>query len=192
MRKYRSWLMGLGIGMVVGASMLQVILFAQDQERAVAIEPFSTEQLSAEAKRSGLLLLSEDELNARIEEAVAQNRPQQGEEDGQNGESESAQPDPAPSPASGTDSPPESTDRQEPEASPAAEAPEPKTVQLYVKYRMTLTEVGDELEKLGLVEDSKDFVNRAKSISKKLKVGMAVFPDNATYQEIMDELVRKK
>ena len=50
MRKHRSWLMGLGIGLILGASMLQLILMAQDQLVIATEQSITQDQLAEEAQ----------------------------------------------------------------------------------------------------------------------------------------------
>ncbi|RED66057.1 hypothetical protein [Cohnella lupini] len=190
MRKYRNWLIGFGVGIIIGASMLQMILVAKDQSAMVAQESLTRDQLDAEAEKAGLVLLTEEQLNDKVEEAVAASQEQsnKGDDNGQEGIKDSddeALKTPAPS-----DSPvpeesgPASTDDN------GQEVTEP--VFLRVDYGMTLTEVADELKKLGLIDDAKDFINEARPISKKMKVGKSEFTGKPTYEQIMNELTRKK
>ncbi|WP_372631722.1 hypothetical protein [Cohnella sp.] len=198
MRKHRSWLMGFGIGLIVGAIMLQMITFAEKQNAPLAQEPMAPEQLSDEAKKAGLLLLTQEQLDARVQEAVAASEQAgQGESSGEEGDS--GQPDdsgeeqtaPKETDGSETNAAQSATPKAEgEEAPPAAEAPE--QVSLYISYGMSLTEVGEELLKLGVIDDVKDFIEGTRPVANKMRVGTAVFTGKPTYQEIMDELVRKK
>ncbi|TFE24400.1 hypothetical protein [Cohnella luojiensis] len=173
MRKYRSWLMGLGIGLIIGASMLQLIQLAQEQAVMVAEEPITREQLKDEAEKADLVLLTEEQLAAKVESAVSaalqDEAPKtQGESEG-NKETNSALKPPEPS-----------------------KDPEPKTATLNVTYGMTLTEVADELKMLGVIEDAEDFIYVASSIAKKMSVGKSTFTGKPTYKAIMQELTREK
>lgn len=165
MRKHRSWLMGLGIGLILGASMLQIMLIGKEQAGRVAgQEPISRERLQAEAKMAGFVLLPADEkrytqqeLDAKIAAAVSSSNDK-------------------------TKSPP-----------PAAkDGKEPRIVTLNVRSNMTLSIVAEELQKLGVIEDASDFVDKAESIEKKLGIGTAVFIGKPTYKQIMAELTRSK
>ncbi|MBO9597656.1 MAG: hypothetical protein J7559_07545 [Cohnella sp.] len=187
MRKYRSWLMGLGIGLMVGASMLQLILAAQDQTK-----PLTLDQLKKKAEAEGYVVYSaqkqlytEEELQAKIEEAVQQAQKK----------ADAAEPTSAPSDKEETEpaSEPSPDSEASASASPdAAESEEPKATTLYVKYGMTLTEVAAKLEELGVVDDGDDFLDKCWSISKDLKVGTSVFTGKPTYRQIMTELTRLK
>jgi hypothetical protein len=190
MRKHRSWFIGFGIGIIIGATMLQLILFAKDQAVMVAQEPLTQEQLNEEAARAGLLLMTSEQLDEKVSEAVAaiqeKSDPEEERDEGIGG-TESAL------------TPPGKTNEEEPSASPSDESEQPEEgtkteseVTLHVSYGMSLTQVANELEKLGVIDDAADFIAKAKSVSKKMKVGTNVFKGKPTYEEIMNELVRKK
>lgn len=167
MRKYRSWLMGLGIGLILGASMLQLILTAKGQAGKSAAMPLTRDQIKEQASKEGFVvyaaeakIYTEEELQVKVDEAVKQAELK----------TESAIPSPS--------------------ASPAAEAP--KVVTLNVRRGMTLTEVADKLEELGVVKDGDDFLDISSSIAKDLKIGTSIFIGKPTYREIITELTRSK
>lgn len=190
MRKHRNWFMGFGIGIIIGATMLQLILFAKDQAVMVAQEPITQEQLKEEASRAGYLLLTEQQLDERVSEAVTAFQEQTDPEENQ-GEG-----------TGGTESaltPPVKTGKEQPSATPSEESAQPEEqetseskVTLRVNYGMSLTEVASELEELGVIDNAEDFIVQAKPIAKKMKVGTNEFIGKPTYKEIMNELVRKK
>ena len=179
--------MGLGIGLIVGASMLQLILAAQDQTK-----PLTKEQLEKKAAAAGYVVYSanvsvytEEELQAKIEEAL-----QQAQKKADNAEPSSS-PDDKPASDEAAEASPES-DTSASVSPDATESDEPKATTLYVKYGMTLTEVAAKLEQLGVVDDRDDFLDKCWSISKDLKVGTSVFTGKPTYRQIMTELTRLK
>ncbi len=189
MRKYRNWLMGLGIGIILGSSMLQLIQLAKDQTVMVAEEPLTRDQLNEEAKKAGLVLLpadetryTQDQLDAKVEKAVAA-----AQEDAKNTDTDQIDDSDA-----ALKPPGQKKDENESPSPDAAGSGEPDSVTLYVRYGMTLLEVAEELVKLGVIEDKEDFIKKAWSISKKMNVGTAVLTGKPTYQEIMDELTRMK
>jgi len=191
MRKHRGWFMGFGIGLIVGAVMLQMILFAQDQAVLVTEEPpITTDRLSDEAKKAGMLLITQDQLDERIRDAIADQERSRLIETGEEGDS--AQPDPSDEPLEEKSAAsPEPSKAGQEETKPPAET-EQGRVSLHVGYGMTLTEVGEELQKLGVIDDVKEFIEETRPVAKKMKVGTAVFTGKPSYQEIMNELVRKK
>lgn len=193
MRKYRSWLMGLGIGLILGATMLQVILMAKDQSVMVAEQSITREQLDEEAKKSGLVLLTAEQLDTRVNEAVAtaleEDSAKNSNNDTSNGSNEQSTP--IDDSKGALKPPPQKTDTEN-STSSSGSAEEQREVTLYIAYKMTLTEVADKLQDLGVIEDKDDFVVKAWAISKKLSVGTSIFKTNSTYQQIMDELIREK
>jgi hypothetical protein len=178
MRKYRSWLMGLGIGIILGASMLQLIRFAKDQAVMVANEPMTKEQLDTEAQKAGLVLspvgqtmYTQDQLEAKVGEAVA------AQKDGNIALKSQGKSDKNESSSSPSESP---------------KSDDPKAVTLYIRKNMTLAEVAKKLEELGVIENAQDFIIKAEPIAKKLNIGTAVFTGKPTYKQIMAELSREK
>jgi hypothetical protein len=168
MRKYRSWLMGLGIGLIMGASMLQVILIAKDSAVIVTDQTLTREQLDEQARKTGLVLLTTDQLNAKVDEAVAAAQTKENEN---------------------TPSPSKTVDPSSPDATASEDHRE---VTLYIPNNMTLSEVAKKLQALGIIKDADDFATKAMSISKKLSVGTAIFFGKPTYTQIMKELTRTK
>jgi len=180
MRKYRSWLMGLGIGLILGASMLQLILLAQKQTVIVEQETISPELLKDEAKKAGFMLLTEAQLKATVDAAVSAAQDKMAENQKLDETIESGDVE-------------NKADDASSEAVPSAiPVEQQETVTLYVKYGMSFTEVAKELQKLGVIDNAEDFIVKGKSISKKMTVGNAVFTGKPSYRHIMDELTRKK
>ncbi|QMV40140.1 hypothetical protein [Cohnella cholangitidis] len=195
MRKYRSWLLGFGIGIILGASMLQLILLAQKQAVMVA-EPLTREELNAEAKKAGLVLLTTEQLETKINEAVASVQKDSGQEtddinSGMNDTESALTPPGANEEGQPSATPTDGAESEQPEAS-ASEPANTEEFTLYIRYGMSLTEVANALFEQGIIEDTKDFINEARPIAKKMNVGNAVFIGKPTVKEIMSELTRKK
>ncbi|MFC5702104.1 hypothetical protein ACFPVX_12455 [Cohnella faecalis] len=179
MHKYRSWLMGLGIGIILGASMLQLILLAKGLQTSEknGSEAITREQFESYAKEQGLAFYpsaekrySEDELAAKIDAAIA--------------------------------ALPEQTDRAQDAASPKADSAESNGKEpsdgsseeksIRVEYNDTLIIVAGKLKDAGIIDDEADFLKQANSISKKLKVGTSTFTGKPAYSEIMKHLTGTK
>lgn len=176
MIKYRSWLMGLGIGLIIGASMLQVILFAKDQAVKATVTDqakLTRDQLDEQARQMGLVILTSKQLEDKVEEAVLAAVEKNG-----------------PKEASKTIE--DSQAATKPQKPDSSDSDEPKAVTLFIPKGMVFTEAAVKLEQLGVIEDSDDFIDKAWSISTKLGVGTAVFPGELTYRQIMNELTRIK
>jgi cytoskeletal protein RodZ len=184
MRKYRSWLMGLGIGLIIGASMLQMILIAKDQAGSLESTLLTRAQLDTEAQKAGLVLLTQEQLDVKLNEAarIATEKAKSTakSEDPANSPKVSVQP----SVKTDADKTAQSTD--------TASAEAPQAVTLYIPKGMNFSEAADKLEELGVVADANDFIDKAWSIQNKLGVGTAVFTDKMTYRQIMTELTRSK
>jgi hypothetical protein len=197
MRKYRSWLMGLGIGLILGASMLQLVLAAKNQSNSLSL---TREQLEEEASKSGFVvypvderIYTEEELQAKLEEAAkAKEQPAAGTDQSKakvtTDESNAAKPQDQSDEQKDT-----STPDTEVSASPSAPvAEDPAVATLYIRPGMTLTEVANKLEQLGVVDDAADFLDKCFSIASDLEIGTSVFTGKPTYRSIMTELTRVK
>lgn len=169
MRKHRKWWMGFGIGIVVGATLLQVVSFA-DKYGAEQPKTYTQQQL-------------DDAVKEAVEQA-ASSQPSSGSE--------------SPVPADGNPSsePPESPSSEpSAESSPSPDAGgigEDRVVAFYVYPGMNLTNVARSLYALELIEDRDDFMTEARKIQHKLEVGTNEFRGKPTYKEIIAELTRKK
>ncbi|MFC5472045.1 hypothetical protein ACFPPD_25520 [Cohnella suwonensis] len=190
MRKHRNWLIGLGIGIMLGSSMLQLITFAKDQTESVADVALTREQLNVQAEKNGLVLLTDEELQQRLEEAATAAKTGAQGEAGK-AEQPSASPSPEKEAAPASESPSPSAAAPNPPDEPVTSQSNDKAT-LYIGAGMSLTEVANGLKKLGIVDDAKDFVERARPIAKKMNVGNAIFTGKPTYDQIIAELVRKK
>lgn len=191
MRKHRNWLMGLGIGLILGASMLQLILVAQDKVSMVANEPLTREQLNVEAQKAGLVLLTEQQLNAKVDEAVAA-AVEANENSGEPGAINDSDAALKPPGTTKEEAASEATNPEEAVKPTTDNVDDEQKVTLFVNYGMTLTEVAEKLEELGVIEDADDFINHAWDISKKMSVGDAIFIGKPSYEQIKEELIRDK
>ncbi|WEK56162.1 MAG: hypothetical protein P0Y55_08975 [Candidatus Cohnella colombiensis] len=179
MRKYRSGLMGLGIGIVLGAMMLQVIIFANNLFKEQSLNEFPS------------MTYTEEQLKAKVDEAVIAALSQAPKLNDESPVAETATAD------SPTASPEQTLEKdvkpsEDVTDNPSLHTEEPEAVTLYVHLNMTLTEVAARLEELGVVEDGDDFIDKAWSISTQLRVGTSVFEGKPTYRQIMTELTRAK
>lgn len=164
MRKHRKWWMGFGLGIMIGAMMLQLITFAGEQT------------LPGEEK-----LYTQQELEQAVSDAIAA------------------------MPAAEVDQKVDSTEDPQDEASIEATPTESaqnaaanpddadnRIVAFYIYRGMNLTEVARSLQALGLIEETDDFIEAARPISRKIEIGTATFTGQPTYDEIVAELTRSK
>jgi len=157
---------------MVGAMLLQFILIAE--------EPSALPELPGEEQR-----YTQAQLDKAVEEAVAEAMaalPAAGgngtdvSPDGGN-EASNASPSPADSEAA---------------SAPYADTADNRVVAFYIYRGMNLTEVARSLQALGLIEETDDFINAARPISRKIEIGTASFTGQPTYEEIIAELTRPK
>lgn len=178
MRKRRSWLIGLGLGIALGAALLQLMNAAQSPAGPTRLpnEPLSLEELKKQSAAKGYTLVrtgagktySQEELDAAVAAARKEAAPA-----GQ-GSAEGAE-------KAGSESEEDST---------AVAGDQSKT--LYIWQHATLQEVAHALEGLGLIDDKAAFIKRAKPYAGKLRVGLCTFSGQPTYDQIIEELTRGK
>jgi hypothetical protein len=166
-RRRRGWLIGLGLGLMLGAAMLQLMNVARSAPSSVQLpnEPLSREELEQEAGAKGYQLVRDDGetyTKEQLDAAVAEAK------------KESA-----------------AANAASPSADPSA-SKQPKQYAFYVRPNASLQEVANALEALGLIEDRTEFVKLAKPYSGKIRVGMCQFAGKPTSEEIIAELTRAK
>lgn len=165
MRKRRSWLIGFGLGIAIGAMLLQIMTAAQSAgDSPLPNEPLSKEQLQKEAEAQGFKLVdpvalgttyTQEEMDAAVAKAKKEAAAGQA-------------------------------------ASGASASDQPSVRTLYVWQDAKLVDVADALMSLGLIYDKDAFVQQAKPYSKKIRVGPCTFKGKPTYDEIIAELTRNK
>lgn len=178
MRKRRGWLIGFGLGIAIGAMVLQIMTAAESAgKQALPNEPLSREELQKEAEAQGLSLVDPkaegatytqkelDDAVAKAKEETAAAKAASGATDGQGGQSAG-------------------------EAASASEQPDVRT--LYVWRNAKLVDVANALFSLGLIYDKDAFIRQAKPYSTKLRVGPCTFTGKPTFDEIIAELTRSK
>lgn len=178
MRKHRSLFMGIGIGLMLGASMLELMNAAGAQSTSFISGPLTKDELRQAAEEQGFALYTKEEMNRKIDEAIA------------------ALPDETePTVTSTTEPSPSASPNAKAEPSPSAEketADADKIYSIYVEYGDNLKIVADKLKKAGLIVDTAAFIRKAYPISKKLEVGTSFFKGKPTPKQMMDELTRVK
>lgn len=187
MIKRRSLLIGLGVGIMIGAALLQLMTYGQRLgDTPVVPEPLTVDQLQKQAEGKGYALQKLNEpmySQAQLDEAVAKAKKE----------------------AAGTAEPestktPVASATPEPSKAPAASAtPEParasaaaERLGLYVAPGDSLDKVATGLKALGVIQDKAAFIKAAKPYSGKMRVGLSVFEGQNAYDEIIAELLRKK
>lgn len=184
MRKHRSWLMGFGIGLMLGAAMLQLILFSEKQAQIISDKPMTEQQLKTEADRAGFAIIpanelryTQEQLDKQLAKAVSDARAKwQAESSAGNETTQSNGVRPT--------NPGDAPTRQQ--------AEELKLYKFEVKRNMTLSEVIGDLAELGLVKDSAAFAKAAVPVAKELQIGYAYLHTEMTNAQMIAELIRKK
>lgn len=184
MRKYRGLIIGLGLGLMLGAAMLQLILTAESM--SLPSGGIASETLEEEAEAQGFALVpagektySQQELDRAVAEAVKNAAAGGGQDGGGTETGGTSEADASASPS--------------PEASPApAPAPAPEKLVFYIRANATLKEVATALKGLALIEDEDAFIREARSYSGKLRVGPSVFVGKPSFEEIIEEITRAK
>ncbi len=182
MRNHRKWWMGLGLGIALGAMMLQLIDFAMEQPVLIA---------------DGGKIYTQKQLDDAVGEAIRQLPPPSSQaptvEPGSGSPGDGAAPPPPGSGADGTDPAGSGPAGTGPAAGPVdGTTQERLVVAFYVNKGMSLIAVARSLQALGVIDDADDFTQAARPISQKIKVGTASFTGQPTYDEIIAELTRKK
>ncbi|MBB6732880.1 hypothetical protein [Cohnella zeiphila] len=167
MRKRRGWLIGLGLGLMLGASMLQLMDVARSAPQSVQLpnEPFSREELEKEAGAKGYKLVRDDGetyTKEQLDAAVAQAKK-------------------------------EAADSPAPLSSGEAEGDGmTKELDYYVPPGASLQEVASALLAMELIDDKDAFIKLAKPSGGKIRVGLCRFSGKPTPEEIVAELTRAK
>ncbi|MEK0316011.1 hypothetical protein [Cohnella sp. 56] len=189
MNKRRSLLVGLGVGLMAGAALLQLMTYGEKLSEGNSLpQELTVEQLQkqANAKDYGLYKLSEPVYTqTQLDEAVAKAKQEAagaGATGGKPAQGEADAAGTAPAPSA---SPP-------PAGSGASEPTQRTRLGLYVAPGDTLDKVATGLKGLGVISDKAAFIRAAKPSAGRVQVGLSVFDGQTAYDEIIAELVRDK
>ncbi|MBB6636731.1 hypothetical protein [Cohnella thailandensis] len=197
MLKRRGLLIGFGLGLMIGAAVLQLILAAEKGSSSLSLTGTSIteKELQEEAEAQGYTLVksslktyTQEELDAAVLKAreEAQASLESGTLDGEEQTGSKA--------GEGA-SKPASTGAASGPSAGASQAPsneEEHTYSFYIRANATLIEVATGLQELGLIADKDQFVKQAKAYSKSLRVGTSTFVGKPTFEEIIAEITRAK
>lgn len=183
MRKRRGFIIGLGLGLMLGAAMLQLML-AADASRLPGA-PLTGEALKKEAAAQGFALVpaeektyTQQELDRAVAEAVRKAAASGGGGAAQKG--------------GGTGAPAPADSASPAKASASSQKPAAEKYAFYIRANATLAEVATGLKELGLIEDEEAFIRKAKPYSGKLRVGPSVFEGKPSFDRIIAEITRAK
>ncbi|MBB6675540.1 hypothetical protein [Cohnella nanjingensis] len=187
MRKNRSLLVGLGIGLMLGAAMLQLMTAAQKQQDGLeSRDPLSLETVKKDAEGLGYSLLKiggDTYSQAQLDEAVKKAAEKAA------AEAAAAKP-AADAGAAKPEASPSATSAASPESSPSKS--ESGITGLYIAYNDDLTRVASNLADLDLIDDKAAFLKKAKPYAKALQVGLSKFTGQPTFDDIIAEITRRK
>ncbi|MGG1879297.1 hypothetical protein ABDI30_17230 [Paenibacillus cisolokensis] len=201
MIRNRTFMMGLGIGLVLGAILLQLMIIGegkQTQEDAAA--NLTREQLIAAAEAMNLQVVerSEDEEGAG-EEADAASGTSEGEGQGE-AEAEAPVNPPAPEEPEAPQQPEQPDEAQSAsteaggEVSPPSEPKPPaeEPIKLVVVRGSMLADVAEDLLQAGIIEDKQAFIARASSrnINRRVQTGTYSFKAGEDFDTIISELTK--
>lgn len=204
MIKNRHFMMGLGVGLIVGALLLQLMLIGQEGSGKL----WTKEQVEQAAELLNLKVVEHDDELLTKEEWEAQSGQATGLDEALKLESKdkkgNAPKDPkAPSlpdtPATTDDGTKDTAKATSPET-PKTDAPEePKKpeaaeVQYKISYGNTLTNVADGLHKKGVIANKNEFIKQAKArkINSKIRTGTYSFQVGEDYDSIIDKIIAPK
>ncbi|MDQ0090595.1 hypothetical protein J2T12_004018 [Paenibacillus anaericanus] len=201
MIKNRHFMLGLGIGLIIGALLLQIMMIGQGSYKALTTVK-EVQQAAAELNLkvvdNKVELLTEDEWRAKYPEDVLSNG------DVEKGSTEDpVQPSSPDSPAT-PDSPVEpktetdsSSIKKEEEIQidtpKSPEVPEPVVVEYRIRSGATLAGVASGLKKAGVISDETAFIKKAsaKGINRKLQVGTYKFTKEEDFNSIISKITLK-
>lgn len=213
MFRNRNFMLGLGIGLIIGAFLLQIMNIGQGQQNKLVTE----EQVRQAAEKLQLKVVGEDEQllteaewkakadEKAVEEGSAEEpaqpekpkapqtpaAPQEPQSGGENasdktaaGQSEAADP-----------VTPEQPETKAPEAAEPAGVtePEPTSVRYKIVYGDTLTSVADGLQKAGIIPSSEAFIKEAskRGINTKIRTGTYSFQVGEKHSSIITKITAK-
>lgn len=202
MIKNRSFMTGLGIGLLLGALLLQLMIVGQGKEsgsNTAAPLKLSKEQLQQQADAMNLQvfgpedkLMTEDEWKQQMVEQSAKpqgsgtNSPEAGS--------------PAVSPEKpGQPTTPGAVDKQSPPGEPAAKNPKSptsppiQTIELQITKGSNLEDVAGKLKKAGVISDSGAFIQKGRSqkMSTKIQTGKYTFTPGEDLNSIINKITTK-
>lgn len=213
MFKNRYFMLGLGIGLIIGAFLLQIMNIGQGQQN----KPVTVEQVQQAAEKLNLKVVGEDEqllteaewkakMEEKAEDASASDEPTQPIKP-EAPESPAVPKEPQSDSGKASDLP--STSKSEAPAPTAPEQPattapktaestvinepEPVTVKYKIAYGDSLTAVADGLKQAGVISSSEAFIKEAskRGINTKIRTGTYSFQMGEKYSSIITKITAK-
>ncbi|AZK47766.1 hypothetical protein [Paenibacillus lentus] len=216
MFRNRHFMLGLGVGLIIGAFLLQIMNIGQGQQSKI----ITVEQVQQAAEKLNLKVVGEDEQLLTEEEWEAKLEQKAEEESAAGEKDQPMQPEAPESPSTpqepqsdgGKTSDQPSTSKSEavvptapkqpeatvPKAAESTEAavvdkPEPVTVKYKIAYGDSLTAVADGLKQAGIISSSEAFIKEAskRGINTKIRTGTYSFQIGEKYSSIITKITAK-
>lgn len=177
----RSLLLGLGIGLIAGALLLQLMLAGKEQsERLADIDRLSGEDaLYTQSELDALIAEAEDRVRREFELATAGSG-----EGAAEGRTEQAGAEPDGADRGGAVSAESGAPIGETGEAASGEGAEDGVINVRIRPGMTLTETARLLEAEGVIDDSEALMERMARMSTKIRAGYYTFTGNETLDEI--------
>ncbi|MBB3125911.1 hypothetical protein FHS19_000565 [Paenibacillus rhizosphaerae] len=208
MIRNRTFMMGLGLGLLLGALLLQLMILGQGNGRSVGEAPaaagLTKEELEQQAEALDLKIVGkEDKLMTEEEwkqQMVGQSSVPKGSAakapNAANAGKQPAQPDKPQQPAASQQ--PKSVSPGSDGASAAKQpqtpsAPAVKTVEVKIASGNNLEDVAGKLEKAGVIADADQFVQKGRTlkISTKIQTGQYTFSPGEEFSSIIAKITTK-
>ncbi|GGH17796.1 hypothetical protein [Paenibacillus segetis] len=204
MIKNRHFMLGLGVGLIIGALLLQVMMIGQGQPRNLS----TMEQVQQAAAELNLKvvknteeLLTEEEWKAKSQDAALSN----GEDEKEASTLDPNEPATPESPLTPTSpqepegeidsnvSKPDEKKITSPDSPNSPDEPEPVVVEYKIRSGATLSNVASGLKKAGVISDESAFIKKAsaKGVNRKLQVGTYNFTIGEDFNSIISKITLK-
>lgn len=192
MFKNRNFLLGLGVGLISGGILLQLMLIGTTGQAASDttndLDSLTAAQLESYAAKldlrvypQGTKLYTEQELQKKLAEQETKLKASQ-------------KPVEQPATTKAVDSKADSSPSKQESKESTEQAKDTKETVLRISHGMTLTQVSKELKRLELISSASDFVSYGKKhhMTANLQTGTYVFVGQPTYAEIAAQITEKR
>lgn len=198
--KNRSFMSGLGMGLIIGAVLLQLMIIGEGQFSSSVVETTSNltrEQLEEQAKALDLKVTDSSQQLLTVEEWKQQMIDESAQPQGETTEAptqatEPDQPSTPNQPAENADSTTSNIQKTAPIKTPVTPAKSEVTnlIEYKIKSGSSLTDVANALTKMGVITNSDQFIKEAvsKKINRKIRAGSYTFIKGESYESIISKI----
>lgn len=174
MLKNRTFMIGLGVGIIIGALLLELMYIgekSEDKLSLLGVDQATEQKLYTQEEVDALLAAQKD--SAEINDEVNHNADQAA----------------ADAPVKASDKPLEPTSTPVP-AKPAADQSKAEKV-LRIEHGANLSNTASLLEKNHIIDDKTGFINQMKKDKKLVRAGYFLFHENMTVDEAIETVTSK-